>query len=99
MLWYYGALTLQFTLPLAVVVGAGLAAGCFAATKPNRPPEWSMGFPFPVGAAVVAVVGFVASAMWIDTIAGAQSPTAIIPPPFQGSSHAPNAPTFPYEKG
>lgn len=70
MLWYFNALTLTLTLPLALAVGAVLAACCHAATTPDRPPEWSLGFPFPVGAAVVAVVGFVASAMWIDTIAG-----------------------------
>jgi len=71
MLWYLDLLTLNLTFPIALVLGALLAACCYVTTTPDKPPEWSLGFPFPVGAAVVAVVGFAASAMWIDTIAGA----------------------------
>lgn len=73
MLWYSGLLTLSFTLPLALFVGAILGAISYSFTSPDRAPEWSLGLPFPVGAAIIACIGFVASAMWIDTIAGSSS--------------------------
>lgn len=39
------------------------------ANAQDEAPSWSFGLPFPIGAAVVAIVGFIIAAMWIDTIA------------------------------
>ena len=91
MLWYFQVLNLHFTLPLALVLGALLAAGCHAATTPERPPEWSLGLPFPVGAAAVAVVGFAASAMWIDTIAGVPLHPPILLYPVKSTFEVPGS--------
>ena len=35
----------------------------------DPPPTWSMGTPVPIGAALVALVGLVIAAMWVDTVA------------------------------
>ena len=70
-LWYLGQLTVAFTLPLALGLGSAVAACAYVFSVLDKPPEWSLGLPFPVGAAAVAAAGFVISAMWIDTIAGA----------------------------
>ena len=70
-LWYSGQLTIALTLPIALGLGAAVAAAAYVLSVPDKPPEWSLGLPFPVGAAAVAAAGFVISAMWIDTIAGA----------------------------
>lgn len=70
MLWYFGLLTLSFTFPLALVIGACLGAVSYSFTEADRAPEWSLGLPFPLGAAAIACIGFISAAMWIDTLAG-----------------------------
>lgn len=69
-LWYCGKLSLGFSLPLGLAFGAVLGALSYTFTTGNDPPEWSLGLHFPIGAAIIAGIGFLASAMWIDTIAG-----------------------------
>lgn len=72
--WYSGKLSLTLTLPIALGIGAGLAALVYFSTVPEQAPDWNFGTPFPIGAAAVAAAGFVVSAMWIDTIAGTSLP-------------------------
>ncbi len=70
MLWYFGVLNLHFTFPVALVLGAVLGGVSYSFSAADKAPEWTLGLPFPVGAAFIACVGFMAAAMWIDTIAG-----------------------------
>ncbi|EIE22196.1 hypothetical protein COCSUDRAFT_55891 [Coccomyxa subellipsoidea C-169] len=67
---YY--LELSF-MAMGIALGVGCAASALAAwaTRSSKatPPAWTFGLGFPVGSAVIAALGFVLAAMWIDTIA------------------------------
>ncbi|BDA43166.1 probable mitochondrial sodium/calcium exchanger protein [Coccomyxa sp. Obi] len=60
-------------VPMGIALGAGCVASALAAwaTKSAKetPPAWRLGLSFPIGSAIIAAVGFVLAAMWIDTIA------------------------------
>lgn len=56
---------------LAVVVGIITAIGVAFLTKgSSRPPRWTLGTSWPIGASIVAVYGLVMGVFWIDIIAG-----------------------------
>lgn len=69
-LWYFDASSWVW---YAIGGGVGLlaAGGALAATRDNKyeAPLWSLGTPWPIGAAVLACLGFFISALWIDTLA------------------------------
>ncbi|KAK9915399.1 hypothetical protein WJX75_008652 [Coccomyxa subellipsoidea] len=60
-------------MPMVIALGAGCVASALAAwatrSSKDDPPAWDLGLGFPVGSAVIAALGFVLAAMWIDTIA------------------------------
>ena len=70
------AVALYFRLPLQAVavlalIGGGLASLAAAATRGRGgvAPAWDCGLRVPLGALVLALVGFAVACMWINTIA------------------------------